>query len=209
VGTRALQVSGPVLADAAAIARALQPAAPLLPGASAKLAASLEAATPVLRNTTGKTLGAALSGFDRFVSSPATLASAKKLRVGARTLLPLLQYLDPVQRVCNVFGTWGRNLASAGSEGDANGTWLRFLPVTGSNEIFQSSTPDPNRHLNYYPNENATECESGNEVYTPGQQLGNPPGNQGKAAEATLPPPGVADLARRAGLLVPVPGEVK
>jgi ABC-type transporter Mla subunit MlaD len=41
-GTRALQRSAPVLADAAAIARALRPAAPLLPGASAKLAGSLE-----------------------------------------------------------------------------------------------------------------------------------------------------------------------
>jgi phospholipid/cholesterol/gamma-HCH transport system substrate-binding protein len=209
VGTRALERSGPVLADAAAIARALQPAAPLLPGASAKLAASLEAATPVLRNTTGKTLGAALSGFNRFVSSPAALGSARKLRSGAALLLPLLRYLEPVQLTCNVFGTWGRNLASAGSEGDANGTWLRFIPVTGSNEIFQDATPDPNLHLNFYPNEDGTECESGNEVYTPGQHIGNPPGKQSQAAETTLPPPGVADLARKAGLLVPVPEEVR
>jgi virulence factor Mce-like protein len=209
VGTRALQRSAPVLADAAAIARALRPAAPLLPGASAKLAGSLEAATPVLRNTTGKTLGAALAGFDRFVSSPAPLGSARKLRAASATLLPLLRFLEPVQLVCNVFGTWGRNLASAGSEGDANGTWLRFIPIVGSNQIYQSSTPDPELHVNFYPNEDGTECESGNETYTPGRHIGNPPGKQGTAAETTSQPPGVADLARRAGLMVPVPGEVR
>jgi hypothetical protein len=209
VGTRALTRSAPVLADAAAIARALRPAAPLLPGASAKLAASLEAATPVLRNTTGKTLGAALAGFDRFVSSPAPLGSARKLRAASATLLPLLRFLEPVQLTCNVFGTWGRNLASVGSEGDANGTWLRFVPIVGSNQIFQSATPDPDRHLNFYPNEDGTECESGNEVYTPGQKVGNPPGKQGTAHETTSQPPGVADLARGAGLMVSAPEEVR
>jgi virulence factor Mce-like protein len=207
VATRALTRAEPVLADAAAIARALRPAAPLLPEASRRLADSLDAATPVLRNTTGKTLGAALAGFDRFVSSPAALGSARKLRSAAATLLPLLRYLEPVQLTCNVFGTWGRNLASAGSEGDLNGSWLRFLPVVGSNQTYQSATPDPELHLNFYPHENATECESGNEPYTPGQHIGNPPGSQGKAAETTAPPPGVTALARGAGLLVPVPAE--
>ncbi len=209
VATRALERSAPVLADAAAIARELRPAAPLLPVASRRLAGALDAATPVLRNTTGKTLGAALAGFDRFVSFPAALGSARKLRAASRALLPLLRYLDPVQRVCNVFGTWARNLASTGSEGDANGTWIRLVPMGGTNQTFQAATPDPDLHLNFYPNEDGTECESGNETYTPGQFIGNPSGKQSTARENTLQPAGVADLARRAGLMVPAPGDVR
>jgi hypothetical protein len=81
--------------------------------------------------------------------------------------------------------------------------------VTGTNQAFQSKKPAPDLHLNFYPNEDATECESGNETYGPGQHIGNPPGKQGTAHEETTPPPGVPALARRAGLLVPAPEDVK
>ena len=206
VGTRALGRLTPVLADAAAIARDLRPAARLLPTASARLTGSLDAAIPVLRDTTGRTLGATAASLERFARNPATLGSARKLLSATGTLDAFLRFLSPPQLVCNTFGTWARNLASAGSEGDPNGTWIRLVPITGSDQTFQSAEPDPDLHLNFYPNQDATECESGNETYAPGRMIGNPPGSQGTAHEETRPPPGVAELARRAGLLPPAPG---
>ena len=207
VATRALLRSTPVLADAAALVRDLRPAAPLLPGTSRRLAGAIEAATPVLRNTTGKTLGSALAALERFAGDPASLGSARKLREASASLLPLLRFTAPAQLVCNMGGVWIRNLASNGSEGDANGSWIRLVPIAGTNQAYQSATPDPDLHLNFYPNMNASECESGNEPYSPGQLIGNPPGSQGTAHEETRPPPGVADLARQAGLLPPAPPE--
>ena len=40
--------------------------------------------------------------------------------------------------------------------------------------------PAANLHVNPYPNENAQECEGGNEGYVGEQLFGNPPGLQGK-----------------------------
>jgi virulence factor Mce-like protein len=206
VGTRVLGRLGPVLADAAAISRDLRPAARVLPSASRRLTGALNAGIPVFDDTTGRTLGATLASLERFARHPASLGSARKLLSATGTLRQFLGFLAPVQTVCNVFGTWARNIVSVGGEGDANGAWIRLVPIVGSDQIFQSSTPDPDLHLNFYPNQNATECESGNERYAPGRAIGNPPGSQGTAHGETGPPPGVADLARRAGLLPPAPG---
>lgn len=206
VGTRALGRLGPVLADAAVIAAELRPAARLLPGAARDVRGALDAGVPVLRDTTGRTLGATLGALERFARHPAPLASARKLLSATGTLRTFLAFLAPAQTVCNVFGTWARNIVSVGSEGDANGAWIRLVPLLGSDQVYQQAHPDPDLHLNFYPNQNATECESGNELYVPGQRIGNPPGNQGTAHAQTAPPPGVAELARRAGLLPPAPG---
>jgi hypothetical protein len=78
-----------------------------------------------------------------------------------------------------------RNLASIASEGDAGGNWLRMIPIFATNQTNHSATPDPQLHVNYYPHENASECEAGNEPYTPGQAIGNPPGNQSTKVEQT------------------------
>ncbi|HVE69097.1 MAG TPA: MlaD family protein [Solirubrobacteraceae bacterium] len=206
VGTRVFGRLGPVLADAAAIATELRPAARLLPAAARDLDGALAAGIPVLRDTTGRTLGATLGSLERFARHPASLASARKLLGATGTLRAFLTFLAPAQTVCNTFGTWARNIVSTGGEGDANGSWIRLVPLTGSDQIYQQATPDPDLHLNFYPNQNATECESGNERYVPGQAIGNPPGSQGTAHAETAPPPGVPELARRAGLLPPAPG---
>jgi phospholipid/cholesterol/gamma-HCH transport system substrate-binding protein len=206
VGTRSLRRLTPVLADAAAIARGLQPGARVLPAASRDLADAVDAAIPVLRHTTGRTLGATLASLERFARDPAPLGAARKLLGATDTLEPFLRFLAPVQLTCNVFGTWARNITSTGSEGDVNGTWTRLVPQFGSDQVYQQASPDPDLHLNFYPNETTGECESGNETYTPGRHVGNPPGSQGTAHEETRPPPGVPELARDAGLLPPAPG---
>jgi virulence factor Mce-like protein len=206
-GTRVLLRVTPVLADAAALARGLRAGARFLPTATRHLAGSLEAAVPVLRDTKGDRLGAALSALDRFARDPASLGTARKLMAAVQSLHPTLRFLAPAQTECNVFGTWARNLISSLSEGDAAGTWLRFVPLQGnSHQTFQQSTQDPELHVNFYAREDATECEAGNEPYLPGRRLGNPPGNQGKAHPQTAPPPGVPELARRAGLWPSAPG---
>ena len=110
---------------------------------------------------------------------------------------------------------WFRNISSLLSEGDANGTWQRFIivatPQGPNNEGGPSSAPanggGPNPDANYlhtnpYPNTAAPgqtrECEAGNEVYNVGQQvIGNVPGNQGTETEGQ---------SRGAGLMARAPG---
>ena len=113
---------------------------------------------------------------------------------------PTLKYLTPAQTVCNYVSLWFRNASFLLSEGDANGTWLRFVPVITpqgpNNETGPSSAPangggpDPVNssrnylHANPYPNTagpgQPRECEAGNEKFIAGRQvIGNLPGNQG------------------------------
>jgi hypothetical protein len=71
------------------------------------------------------------------------------------------------------------------------------------NQSLLQTKPDPQLHVDYYPIENATECQAGNEVYKPGQAI-NDPGTTSRNAEVTAPPTGVLARGAAAGL---VPGE--
>jgi hypothetical protein len=99
-----------------------------------------------------------------------------------------------VQTTCNYVTLFFRNAASVLSDGDANGTWQRFViiptPEGRNNEGGPSSAPadgpseENHLHTNPYPNTAAPgqtqECEAGNERYLTGQTvIGNQPGNQG------------------------------
>ena len=111
---------------------------------------------------------------------------------------PTLDYLAPAQTTCNYLTLWFRNVSSLLSEGDANGTWQRFIivatPQGPNNEGGPSSAPangptsDNHLHSNPYPNTAAPgqpkECEAGNEPYAPGKTvIGNAPGKQQAATE--------------------------
>jgi hypothetical protein len=120
-----------------------------------------------------------------------------------------LKTIMPAQVDCNVAGLWTRNLASTVSEGDSAGTWVALAPIFQPSEIFQASKPSSTLHTNYYPNENASECESGNEPYLPGQRIGNVPGDQSKQVELTSAPAAATDRARKAGLLDHIAGSVQ
>jgi hypothetical protein len=103
---------------------------------------------------------------------------------------PTLRYLTPTQTVCNYASLFFRNAASLLSDGDQNGTWLRFMVVTTpvapsggpapNGEGGPSAAPasgggrlidgvDPNfLHFNPYPNsavpgQDQRECEAGND----------------------------------------------
>ena len=107
-----------------------------------------------------------------------------------------MSFLTPVQTRCNYVTLLARNAASLFSEGDANGTYQRFIavaaPLGANNEGGPASRPASgdaantanNLHFNPYPNTaspgQTAECEAGNEDYVVGRTtLGNAPGNSG------------------------------
>jgi hypothetical protein len=70
----------------------------------------------------------------------------------------------------------------------------------GLNQGTQAGTPAPDLHVNYYPTENSSQCQAGNEVYSGQQQIGNPPKTT-TVVDNTTPPPGVLERGRQAGLV--------
>jgi hypothetical protein len=106
-----------------------------------------------------------------------------------------------------VLGLWPRNLASLIAEGDESGAVINALVMLGNSagglaQGLPAATRAPDLHVNYYPNENAQECESNNETFQAGRQaIGNPAGLQGRKVEITRPPASATAAARRAGLL--------
>jgi hypothetical protein len=79
------------------------------------------------------------------------------------------------------------------SEGDSSGTWFRTLVISDKvDEALATAEPAPDLHVNIYPRTGQNgECEAGREPWLPGQRIGNVPGHQGGATEATRPPDGV------------------
>ncbi len=64
----------------------------------------------------------------------------------------------------------------------------------------QSATRASDLHDNYYPIENSSECQAGNEVYTGKQLVGNGL-KTSTVVDNTSPPPGVLERGRQAGLV--------
>jgi virulence factor Mce-like protein len=193
-GTRALRRIDPVVASTTALTREIAPGVRVLGPASRQLARTAEAGTPVLHRAVdlADNLGDALSALRDLVRDPATNGSVVELTEVVSTLEPTLRYLNPMQTVCNYLGVWVRNAPSTISEGDANGTWFRFMPVVSTDEGFQRGDPAPQLHVNPYPKTGQDgECEQGNNPWLPGQRIGNTPGRQPGATEDTVPPAGV------------------
>jgi ABC-type transporter Mla subunit MlaD len=145
-----------------------------------------------------------LRALDRLAQDPLVPIALRDLVETVKALDPTLQYLTPAQTVCNYVGLALRNAGLLLSEGDANGTWLRFVPIITpqgpNNETGPSQAPasggGPDRlnaaknflHVNPYPNTagpgQPRECEAGNENYIPGRtMIGNLPSNQGTTTE--------------------------
>jgi hypothetical protein len=93
-----------------------------------------------------------------------------------------------------------RNFASGLSQGDSAGGWLRFAPIIDLGQMLPVSQPSPDLHDNYYPIENSSQCQAGNEGYTGKQLIGNPP-KTSTVVDNTTPPAGVLALGRKAGLV--------
>jgi virulence factor Mce-like protein len=192
-GTDALATLRPVLARARKITARLAPATALLPATAKRLTAVARAGGPTLRRA--KALGPLLDhSFGELAGLAADEPSVPALDSLAGALPELrssVEYITPYQTVCNYLAIAARNTASAPSEGNASGNWLRFAAILQPSEIFPAADPAPDLHFDPYPNGAAPgqprECEAGNQPYLPGLHLGNVPGNQGTTTELTTP----------------------
>jgi phospholipid/cholesterol/gamma-HCH transport system substrate-binding protein len=165
--------------------------------------------TSVRRSTQ---LNTRLAGFiralDRLAQDPLVPIALRDLVETMKALDPTLQYLTPAQTVCNYVNLLFRNASFLLSEGDTNGTWLRFVPIVTpqgpNNETGPSAAPSSGGgpdvtnstrnfvHVNPYPNTagpgQIRECEAANERYVAGKTtIGNLPGSQGTHTDTTEP----------------------
>jgi virulence factor Mce-like protein len=217
IGTTVLTNARPVLSEAAGIVQALKPGAAKLPLALQRLDQIVTGATPVFARVPqlAGQLQVALAAVDSLAKDPASTQTFKVLdsndlaTFGASAQVGLgaiLRAVAPAQFACNSASLWLRNFASSLSEGDSTGGWLRFAPIIDLNGLnkgqlfFPQSTPSPDLHINYYPQENASACQAGNEVYRGKQQIGDP-GPTSTVVDNTAPPSGVLARGQRAGLV--------
>jgi phospholipid/cholesterol/gamma-HCH transport system substrate-binding protein len=190
----------PFLRNTAALFRELRPGAAVLPRVAPVLADALTIGTSTLARTPALNaeLTAVFRSLDRFVADPVVPRGINRLKDTVVTLRDPLAFVTPAQTTCNYITLWFRNIASHLSEGDAHGTWQRFIiiatPQGPNNEGGPSSKPangpsaDNHLHANPYPNTAAPgqtkECEAGNEDFVVGKTLvGNVPGNQGTVTQ--------------------------
>jgi virulence factor Mce-like protein len=186
----------PFLRNTAALLGELEPGAALLPSTAPALDSALASGTRVLPQTPpfNRQVASVFRALGELVRDPLATAGLQQLADTAASLRPTLAFLTPVQTTCNYVTLWFRNISSLLSEGDANGTWQRFIiivtPLGPNNEGGPSSAPangpgaDNHLHSNPYPNTaspgQTRECAAGNETYRAGQTvIGNVPGNQG------------------------------
>src|SRR4051812_45037600 len=187
---------------------ALRPGSAALNNSAPDLATGFQRGIPALQASVGfnQRLGKFVRSFESFATDPIVPIGLQDLTNTVQTLNPIVALLKPEQTVCNYLSLFFRNAASLVSDGDQNGTWLRFMVITTpvapnggpapNGEGGPSSAPangggrvidgiDPNYlHANAYPNAagpgETKECEAGNETYAQGKQaIGNVPGNQG------------------------------
>jgi ABC-type transporter Mla subunit MlaD len=212
--TSGFTAAQPALRGLATLAVDLRPGGALLPGALDQVASTLTAGVRPLRETPpfAGALRSTLSSLDRVTREPSTDGAVRELTSLVAANQPLLSVLTPAQLNCNVLSLFGITFSKVfalGGGGTQGAAMLALQSIGAQASLFQHVAPSPDLAVNYLPHENAQECESGNEpppgIFGP-TQLTNPPGNQSHRVPSTAPPPGVAALAQRAGLLNPLPG---
>jgi virulence factor Mce-like protein len=191
------------LANSEGLFRELRPGVHALRPTANDLADAFELGTPALKDSIALNtrLESTFRALQRFAEDPLTTLGVNDLRNLATILSPTIADVTPVQSVCNYATLWFRNVASLLSEGDANGTWQRFIVVAApsgtNNEGGPASAPadgpagTPNfLHSNPLPNTpgggRPDECEAGNEGYLPNRTvIGNVPGKQSNKTQQT------------------------
>jgi virulence factor Mce-like protein len=190
--TPALAEIQPVLADATVVSRNLGRGSRRLPQAASAIDDSLRASQLPLKLSpdVARRLQSTFITLRRVARAPATTGSLRILTETVNIVIPLLQVATPAQTTCNVFGLITRNYAAIRGEGDANGSFSRTSLAPYQSLTPQSGSRAADLHYDPAPNEDASECEAGNEPYLPGQQIGSPPGKQPAQTEHTTPPKG-------------------
>jgi ABC-type transporter Mla subunit MlaD len=200
VAIREFPVQRPFLRNNAAFFRELRPGVATLPASAPVLADAFEAGTEVLPKTPpmNRDLADVFDALAEFSEDQQVRLGIDQLTRLSSSLRPTLGFLTPLQTTCNYATLFFRNAASVLSDGDANGTWQRFViiptPEGRNNEGSPASapadgpTPENHLHTNPYPNTAAPgqtqECEAGNERYLLGDTvIGNVPGSQGTVTQ--------------------------
>jgi virulence factor Mce-like protein len=178
----------------------LRPGVRALRTAAPALSRALVIGTPVLGQTVAlnRRLKPLLRELRTFSEDPMVSRGLRAATGTVSTLKPTLSFLAPAQTQCNYVTEWFRNVSSLLSEGDANGTWQRFIIVPTPNgpnsEGGQAAKPadgptvENHLHTNPYPNTASPgqpkECEAGNEPYIVGKTItSNVPGTQAGRTE--------------------------
>jgi virulence factor Mce-like protein len=213
IGTRVLRKATPVLTELASITQDLKPAARYLPVAASRLDTVLTTAPTTLRLLTpvSENLQAAFGAAKALGQDPASTQAFTVLGVndlgttGSSAFIGLGAILNTVstsQFACNVAGLWVRNFASALSEGNADGNWLRIGTLIDPEQLVQSASgaPAADLHINTDPQESGGQCQAGNEVYSGTQAIDNP-GTTAATVDNTAPPSGVLAEGQAAGLV--------
>jgi virulence factor Mce-like protein len=192
----------PFLRNATALFSELRPGVRALRRAAPDLADAFTVGAGSLRRSVAlnQRLIPTFQALEDFAQDPATELGIEDLRTTSDILRPTIAHLAPAQTVCNYMTLWFGNIASLLSDGDANGTWQRFIivaaPLGPNNEGGPSSKPadgpgtDNHLHSNPYPNTASPgqpdECEAGNEDYLTGRTvIGNVPGTQAATTQKT------------------------
>jgi virulence factor Mce-like protein len=210
--TRAFVAVRPALDGLAQLVVDLRPAGRVLPAALSQINSTLAAGVPPLREIPSFSdhLTSALANLNTLSLDTSTNGSLRKLTDLGSAARGALSVLVPAQVNCNVISLFTSGFAGVfGTLGTGNGPSLGalFLEDTGAvGEALQNARPSPNVGINPIPIENQQSCQAGNEPWTGKQQLGNPSGLQSTTTRPTVPPPGVAALAQKAGLLTPPAG---
>jgi ABC-type transporter Mla subunit MlaD len=203
-GIRSFPVQRPFLRNTEGLFHELRPGARALRTAAPELADAFVIGQRTFKRTPAfnRRLASLLTELQTFANDPVAPRGLKRLAETLTVLNPTLQNFAPTQVTCNYVTLWFRNVSSLLSEGDANGTWQRFIiiatPAGPNNEGGPSSAPanGPNEdnylHTNPYPNTAAPgqpkECEAGNETFVKGQKvIGNAPGTQPAKTEGYKP----------------------
>jgi virulence factor Mce-like protein len=199
---RDLPQQRPFLANSAALFGELRPGVRALRTAAPDLADAFTVGEHSLRRAVAlnRRLIPTFNALVAFADDPNTKLGIEDLQTTSDILRPTIASLTPTQTVCNYMTLWFRNVASLLSDGDANGTWQRFIIVAApqgpNNEGGPAAKPaaGPGRdnylHSNPYPNTAAPgepkECEAGNEDYLAGRTvIGNDPGTQSDTTQKT------------------------
>jgi ABC-type transporter Mla subunit MlaD len=200
VAIREFPLQRPFLRNNAAFFRELRPGVATLPASAPILADAFEAGTEVLPKTPpmNRDLANVFDALAEFSEDQQVRLGIDQLTRLSSSLKPTLRFLTPLQTTCNYATLFFRNAASVLSDGDANGTWQRFViiptPEGRNNEGGPASAPadgptvENHLHTNPYPNTAAPgqtqECEAGNERYQIGDTvIGNVPGSQGTVTQ--------------------------
>jgi ABC-type transporter Mla subunit MlaD len=218
VGTRALPVIRPFLANSAGLFNDLKPGIDAIVKTSPAIADALEVGAPVLRRSVkfNEELAPTAAALRSLNDDTDARNGIDRLTETSKIVDPTLEFITPAQTVCNYGAILFDNLQSLFSQGTGPGTWQRAEVIIGpigqdlndpnqanppNNEGSPSTAPANGGgnslsnflHTNPYPNTAAPgqeqECEAGNEGWLTNQQvIGNVPGNQGTHTRETFAP---------------------